>query len=196
MDAGVAAVLGATVGALGTAIAAVTTGWIGARNVQQQVTAQLFQMAQQQRFEHVRDRRDPRSQAYADLIAQTQAVGHLINVATRSETYTVEGARDVIEETATLLRYRARVAVEGPGHVAEATDAVCEAATGCRNALTALAGLPGAPPELQVRSRDELIAHCGEHLETLDEALGDFIEVARQALDDDGGISWTDYRQP
>ena len=115
MDAGLAAVLGAAVGAVGTGLAALASGWLGARNVQQQIVAQFIQADHQRRFEHTRERREPRSQAYAELIAQTQSVGALITAMHHSQSYTQDDVRAALEEIIKVLRARARVMVEGPG---------------------------------------------------------------------------------
>ncbi|MGW0836585.1 hypothetical protein [Streptomyces prunicolor] len=187
MDAGIAALLGAAVGAVGTGAAAVASGWLGARTAQQQIIAQHIQADQQRRFEHARDRREPRSQAYADLIAQTQKIGTLVNEMNGAETYATDDVHNVMEETTKLLRCRARVAVEGPVKVADTTEGVIEAVTDCRDALMALASLPGAPPELQATSRPELIELCRDGVESLAESLTVFVDEAREALDDNGG---------
>ncbi|MEU9785564.1 hypothetical protein AB0H92_32175 [Streptomyces phaeochromogenes] len=150
-------------------------------------TSNATKWDQQRRFEHARDRREPRSQAYADLIAQTQRLGTLINVMNGAETYATDDVHKVMEETTKLLRCRARVAVEGPINVADRTEGVIEAATDCRDALMALASLRGAPPELQATSRPELIELCRDGVESLAESLTVFVDEAREALDDNGG---------
>ncbi|WP_330301839.1 MULTISPECIES: hypothetical protein [unclassified Streptomyces] len=186
MDAGVAAVLGAAVGAFGTGAAALASGWLGARTAQQQIVAQHMQADQQRRFEHARDRREPRGQAYADLIAQTQKAGTLINVMNQVETYTTDSVREAMEQVTKLLRCRARVAVEGPVAVAGSAEDLADAATYCRDVLTALASLPGTPPEMQELSRTELVERCREGVEALAASLVVFVDDAREALDDNG----------
>ncbi|MFI0772799.1 hypothetical protein ACH4TQ_49400 [Streptomyces sp. NPDC021218] len=135
-----------------TGAAALTSSWLGARTAQEQIIAQHLQAAQQRIFEYVRDRREPRSQAYTDLIAQTQAVGTRISEMNRSEAYTDDGVHRILEEISTLLRSRARVMVEGPEVVADSTDDLIEAVMECQDALMALASIPGAPPEMRDKS--------------------------------------------
>lgn len=186
MDAGVAAVLGAAVGAVGTGLASLAAGWLGARNVQKQIIAQHVQADHQRRFEHARERREPRSQAYAELIAQTQVVGTLVSAMNRSQSYTTDDVHAALEEIIKVLRARARVMVEGPVDVADSTEDLIETITDCRDRLMALASIPGAPPEVQEIPREELIEVCEDGLGTLAEALEQFVEAARQALDADG----------
>ncbi|WP_232656060.1 hypothetical protein [Streptomyces guryensis] len=145
-----------------------------------------MQADQQRRFEHARDRREPRSQAYADLIAQTQKVGTLINVMNRAEVYTTDGVREVMEQVTQLLRCRARVSVEGPIAVADSTEDLVEAASDCRDVLAALVSLPGTSLEMQAMSRAELVGRCREGVESLAASLSVFVGEAREALDDNG----------
>lgn len=186
MDAGLAALLGAAVGAVGAGTAALTSGWLGARTAREQIFAQYLQADQQRHFEHARDRREPRSQAYTDLIAQTQAIGTRISEMNRSETYTEDGAHGILEEIGKLLRSRARVMVEGPEAVADSTDDLVEAVLECQDALMALASIPGVPPEMRDKSRMELVELCRASLEASGEALSGFVEAAREALEDTG----------
>ncbi|WP_314178087.1 hypothetical protein [Streptomyces winkii] len=74
MDAGVAAILGAVVGALGTGGAAFVTGLWTAKTTQRQLAAQDAQLHRQLSIEHVRERREPRSKAYADFLAQARVL--------------------------------------------------------------------------------------------------------------------------
>jgi hypothetical protein len=186
MDSGIAAVLGAAVGALGTGVAAWTTGWLGARTAEQQIVAHHMQAENQRRFEHERDRREPRSQAYSDLIAQTQAVGTRVTEMNRSEAYAADKVRQVMEEISQFLRCRARVMVEGPASVADATEDLVQAVSECQDVLMALASIPGTPLELRDTPRELLIGQCREVLEPLAEALGSFVEAARESLENTG----------
>ncbi|MFD3330165.1 hypothetical protein [Streptomyces sp. NPDC058701] len=154
--------------------------------MQQQIAAQHIQADHQRRFEHARERREPRSQAYAALISQTQSVGTLLSAMDRSGNYTQDDVSPVLEEIVKLLRCRARVMVEGPVDVADSTEDLINMITACRDRLLVLASIPGAPPELQATPRQELIETCGDELGTLAEALETFVEAARQALDADG----------
>lgn len=181
-----AGVLGAAVGALGTGAAALTSGWLGARTARQQIAAQHVQADHQRRFEHARDRREPRSRAYADLIAQTQTFGTLVKEMNRSESYTEEGVRQLMEETGKLLRCRARVMVEGPTKVADGTVDLVDVVMECQEALMALVALPGPGPDVRDLPRADLIEQCHEDLESLGGALSSFVEEAREALDDNG----------
>ncbi|MET8831710.1 hypothetical protein ABZX40_38410 [Streptomyces sp. NPDC004610] len=186
MDAGIAAVLGAAVGAVGTGMAALAGGWLAVRNVQQQIVAQHIQADHQRRFEHARERREPRSQAYADFIAQTQSVGTLVSTMSQARSYTRDEVQTMLEESSKVLRVRARVMIEGPIEVSDSTEAIVEAIMECRDQLRALASLPRASPKLRAMPREELIEQCDDGLGTLSEALEIFVEAARRALDADG----------
>ncbi|MGW3038378.1 hypothetical protein ACWDCB_45250 [Streptomyces sp. NPDC001178] len=85
-----------------------------------------------------------------------------------------------------LLRCRAHVAAEGPIAVADSTEDLVEAASDCRDVLTALASLPGASPETQAMSRAELVELCRQGAESLAASLAVFVGEAREALDDNG----------
>ncbi|MFI1212411.1 hypothetical protein ACH4UV_32965 [Streptomyces sp. NPDC020802] len=154
--------------------------------MQRQIEAQHIQADRQRRFEHSRDRREPRSQAYADLVAQTQHVGTLISVMNQTEEYTTASVHEASEQITKLLRCRARVVVEGPVVVAKSTEDLVEAIVECREVLATLTSLPGAPPELQGLSRTQLTELCRQGLESIAECLATFVEEARQALDDNG----------
>lgn len=185
MDPGIAAILGAAVGALGTGAAALASAWLGGRTVRQQTAAQRLQADQQRHFEQARARRETRSQAYADLIALTQAVGTRVLEMNRSASYTEDNVRRVLEPFGELLSRSARVQVEGPVALTDSTDAIVKAVVACRKTLMALAALPGAPPELKDEHRTTLTQRCHADLKALGGALDVFVEEARSALGND-----------
>lgn len=70
MDAGLAAILGAVVGACGTAVAAGVTGYFSRSQMKLQMAAQTRQSERQIRADHAAQLREPRRQAYADYAAE------------------------------------------------------------------------------------------------------------------------------
>ncbi|MEW2084191.1 hypothetical protein [Streptomyces sp. NPDC005283] len=67
MDAGIAAIVGASVGAAGTAVAAGLAGFWARAQVKIQVAAQRSHLAQQVRAEYARQLREPRRAAYLEF---------------------------------------------------------------------------------------------------------------------------------
>ncbi|MFF3276305.1 hypothetical protein ACFYWU_36025 [Streptomyces chrestomyceticus] len=73
MDAGLAAILGAAVGACGTAVAAGVAGFLSRSQTKLQLAAQDRQLSRQIRADLVTQLREPRRQAYAAFAAETSA---------------------------------------------------------------------------------------------------------------------------
>ncbi|WP_406196654.1 hypothetical protein OG331_15935 [Streptomyces sp. NBC_01017] len=73
MDAGLAAVLGAAVGACGTAVAAGLTGFFSRTQMMLQLAAQQHQTERQIRADLATQLREPRRQAYANYAAEATA---------------------------------------------------------------------------------------------------------------------------
>ncbi|WP_150237022.1 hypothetical protein [Streptomyces albofaciens] len=70
MDAGVAAILGAVVGAGGTAAAAAVTGFFARSQTKLQLASQERNLDRQIRADHVSQLREPRRQAYGEFVAE------------------------------------------------------------------------------------------------------------------------------
>lgn len=175
MDAGLAAVLGAAVGALGTGGAAVFTTWWSA-------AAQESQIHRQIRFEHLRDRRDPRSRAYAEVVAQTQVLGRRLDECNERDRAPGQNLDGFPQEVRKLADLCARVAVEGPAIVAAQAQALL---VQTREAYSVASDLL-AVAEGGIEEYEESLRLSRDATETLDTELGRFIDLARHALDDDG----------
>lgn len=175
MDAGLAAVLGAAVGTLGTGGAAVFTTWWSS-------SAQERQIHRQIRFEHLRDRREPRSRAYAEVVAQTQVLGRRLDECNERDREANLVLDDVPQEIRKLADLCARVAVEGPASIADQAQTLLVQA---REAYSAASDLL-AVAEGQIEEQEELLLMSRDGTEALDTELGRFMELARHALDDDG----------
>lgn len=73
MDAGLAALLGAAVGTIGTAAAAWVSGFFARSQMKLQIEAQERQAERQIRADHVSQLREPRRQAYSEFSSQAAA---------------------------------------------------------------------------------------------------------------------------
>ncbi|MFJ7112660.1 hypothetical protein ACIQW4_05640 [Streptomyces albogriseolus] len=187
MDAGLAAVLGALAGAVATTAAALATGW-SARE-QAKITA---------RGEHRRQRRDARQAVYEEFITTAAAqerhaaLFFLAPVPTDQETFdlALRGSGNTDAEAlwqeshrlwTELLKLSTRVKLAGPRMMSEAATAVCECSHHVVDSLmTVDNGLIGGEP---ISARFE---EGRERWMKLDDAVDEFIEKARLALDDDG----------
>ncbi|MGI5366019.1 hypothetical protein [Streptomyces iakyrus] len=126
MDAGIAAVLGAVVGSLGTAIAAGVTGFFARSQAKMQIEAQHRQAERQIRADHVGQLREHRRQAYVEFA--TQAADHLKQLEAASQAFAADPYSE--EEALALLPAEqqftdpaynsayARLCMEGPEDVA------------------------------------------------------------------------------
>jgi hypothetical protein len=189
VDAGTAAILGAVVGALGTGGAATLTGLWNSRITQRQVEAQERQSHRQLRFEHLRDRREPRSKTYGDFLAQARAVhrtalgiesGHHRSVDDPEPPSTDDLRREFFK----LDELVARVQVEGPHSMVQPAREVVDAAYRLVEPLHDLT---------QTWNNDErtrrAVNNLTHALEGYRTAIDSFAEAARLALDDDGSNS-------
>ncbi|MFF8918591.1 hypothetical protein ACF08M_36125 [Streptomyces sp. NPDC015032] len=136
MDAGIAAILGATVGALGTGGAAFATGWWGAKQARLQIATQETQSRRQLRFNHLSERREPRSVAYVALISQAQAAQRKYStlapqVLISQDSATAELADGLETENVKMQELAARVSIEGPASIVEPARKLKEAVGKC-----------------------------------------------------------------
>jgi hypothetical protein len=179
MDAGLAAVLGAAVGAIGTGGAAIFTSWWSA-------TAQERQSQRQTRFEHLRDRREPRSRAYAEVVAQVQKMGRQLDKVNERDR-PVDGVPDLDDfpqELNKLADLCARAAVEGPAPIADHAQQILEQARGAFRAASDLLTVTVTVDEIAAHEEELWVSRYAT--EDLNKELGRFMELARQSLDDDG----------
>ncbi|MFF4907201.1 hypothetical protein ACFY2T_20280 [Streptomyces sp. NPDC001260] len=187
MDAGLAAVLGALAGAVATTGAALATGW-SARE-QAKIAA---------RAEHRRQRRDARQVVYEEFISAALAhenhAGRIFVAPVPEDAagldLVVRGCGysnwDAISTEShghhiNLLKFSTRVQLAGPKEITRAAMQVNEHSGRVMSSFLEIpAGLLGAEP-LPDRFRKGL----SRWLE-LEDAISNFTEVARLALDDDG----------
>jgi hypothetical protein len=190
MDAGLAAVLGAAVGAIGSGGAAFATGWWAERQARRQVEGQQAIARDQVRFEHLKERREPRSAAYANYIAFVQNLRSDCHRALRvlleddDETPAEEFGASLSSRRDELSALFARVCVEGPEKIIQ------PAATLYRHArdFTIALGVDivvsrQESPEATVTRADRLLDGIEEFLDIPTEL---FVDAARQVLDDYG----------
>ncbi|MFI8850360.1 hypothetical protein ACIGW3_09245 [Streptomyces sp. NPDC053499] len=125
MDSGIAAILGAAVGALGSGGAAFVTGLWGARTTQRQLEAQDAQARRQLRVEHIRERREPRSTVYADFVAQARVIERATGRYRDSHTLDAEGFNQEVDR---LDYLSVLVSLEGPEPLLVSSQAVVRCA--------------------------------------------------------------------
>ncbi len=125
MDASLAALLGAAVGALGTATAAGVTGYFARSQVKLQLATQERQAERQIRADHTAQLREPRRQAYAAYAAEISTqldalwwVADFMSGDASSPDAALARLRDSFEAS-TSTAYE-RVLLEGPEDVAYA----------------------------------------------------------------------------
>lgn len=180
MDAGLAAVLGAAVGAIGTGGAAVLTSWWSTASQERQSNRQL-------RFEHLRERREPRSKAYADVVAHVQRMGRRLDAFNHSRSFPDERPEEYPdpEELDTLADLCARVAVEGPAEVAEQVALLLA----CAREACEAAAVVDVSYAFRNDDQEDRVERSLSVTAALSEALGRFMAHARLALDDDGSTA-------
>nr|WSW71010.1 hypothetical protein OG461_35185 [Streptomyces sp. NBC_00995] len=163
MDAGVAAVVGAAIGGGLAGLTATGTSWFNLRVARLQHKAQETEAARQRRFESLRERREPRSQAYADLVDVVQELLDLFRAVSQEEAH----ARiDELNDSA--RKRRAVVALAGPENVARAAAELSRTVATLRNRVL----------HQDSQARRTVLA--------VQDSLEAFTDVARAALEDDG----------
>ncbi|MFJ9475463.1 hypothetical protein ACIRRI_10650 [Streptomyces mirabilis] len=179
MDASLAALIGAlggaTVGSLGT----VGTTWLSGRSAERQQSSQL---QRQHRFEHLRERREPRSLAYAAFLAKGRELRRTVrrDVLADVSTAQLESHAKAIDE---LGRVGAQASIEGPAVIAPLVSAVEQAAT----ATVALAmGLKYALATDDQDRKLQAMQNWSKNDEELALALTAFLNRARSVLDEFG----------
>lgn len=184
MDQGVAALIGAIVGAAGAAAAALVTVRLSARGALAQLRQQRVQFEQQGRADHVRVRRDARRGAYA---AFAERFYTFMETAKRTheiaETGDTRAALALIQGEATaahaqLLRARSVIAIEGPDYVTTAAEAVGDRVNIWMEMRLRIAGIS----RQSLRFSDYASIEAGFHT-----AFRAFTEASNRALDDEGG---------
>ncbi|MGA4950940.1 hypothetical protein [Streptomyces lydicamycinicus] len=180
MDAGLAGLLGGVIGAAVGALGAAGSAYITGRKAEQQtrlhVQAQLAQAQWQLRLEHLNQRREPRAQAYAEVLALANEVLQLAERAIeRQETLDEDGfrvlAQQIQEKEEGFDPLYTRVLLEGPEAMVEPTHTM-------EIALHHIPGDLGAFPDY-----DDYDGVC-EYRNRVTVAVRHFVEAARIALND------------
>lgn len=160
MDSGVAAIVGAAVGAVGTGLAASVTGFWSAHTAKMQIAAQEAQGKRQLAFDKAREWRDTRKAAYSTFAEKAQQLR-------RKTHYLAATWRDAVEteDFNTLSRYASEVVantfnvvIEGSAEAAEAAEEVSALAQELQTTLLALRLIflaPVSSQEADERMREE-----------------------------------------
>ncbi|MFD8072141.1 hypothetical protein ACFV3E_05760 [Streptomyces sp. NPDC059718] len=164
MDAGLAAVLGAAIGGGLTGLTAVGTGLFGLRTARLQLKSQESEAARQRRFDSLRERREPRSQAYAEFVAAGQ---DFVDILQGRDSDAFLSQYEVLQRN--LRKRRATVAIAGPDAVVQAAGEFAREVQRARVELSHTA--PGP-----------LGVFRGRVVQRLDA----FTKAARAALEDEG----------
>ncbi|WP_326755080.1 hypothetical protein OIE73_28595 [Streptomyces hirsutus] len=151
--------MGAAIGGGLAGLTAFGTSWFNLRMARLQHKVQEAEATRQRRFESLRERREPRTQAYAEFLDVSHQVEEVLgNIEARPT------ASTRLRELRTLS---ARVAVTGPQAVADAADEV----------VASLASWLLANAARGVTVGDTM---------RVEASLKEFTEEARAALEDDG----------
>lgn len=186
MDAGWAAIAGAAVGATGTAVAALITGWWARGQARIQADSQLQQVRLQLRSEQYHQLRAPRIEAYDAFMARVYVVLDKIhNTILDTRDMTRDQARQYVRELKadvdSLQPLWSRVAILGPNSVATKGISVIRDLTETGHAATTFVNAHADGTEERDAARDNL-----SHLYlSAAGSIGDFIEAARPVLDID-----------
>jgi hypothetical protein len=169
MDAGLAGllggVIGAAVGGLFTTAGAYVTGHKAERQARLQVEAQHQQQREQHRAEYLRDRREPRAQAYTNFLTGIDELRTILQSAFAEGRDNPEHVRNSYQQAKVQIRelraLEARVRIEGPDLMIVPVHKITTAIALVISAFSAL-------------------------LEKVPAAEGHFVRMARHALQDEG----------
>ncbi|MGW1218614.1 hypothetical protein ACWD6O_19460 [Streptomyces californicus] len=183
MDAGVAAILGAAVGACGTAVAAGVTGFFGRSHAKLQLAAQREQLERQIRADLATQLREPRRQAYASFDAEIQTQLDQLaaaSIALASDPPRLDLAASHLgdDEPSVSESYR-HVALQGPEDIAYVA---ARAGAALHSAFASGYATLTADGDSQSDGRAEMDAFIA----TANQALRDFRMLAMKALRADG----------
>jgi len=175
VDQGIAALLGATVGVLGTVSAAAVSGW----SIRQQIRAQAG-------IDHAQWRRQARRDAYSAFLAPAHEAGNALKQAARAligDVEVTEADRRLLAAHDSLTAVhaaRAALAVEGP-------EAVEQLAHGVKAGLHSLQTTLLAWRDSAESSFDHNVKFVERHaveVTRVSERISAFTAAARAALDD------------
>jgi hypothetical protein len=153
MDAGVAAIIGAAVGSLGTALAAGISGYWSRSQTKLQLVAAEQQAERQARAAHFAQIREPRKLVYAKFVDEADALLRHVSKALKplkSADFTYNDIRPYLTDEDAVARLDKQghaVALEGPEDLYYLATSVVEAIQRARTAGLAWAlARGGAPP--------------------------------------------------
>lgn len=173
VDQGLAALLGASIGVVGTVAASAISGWSARVHV-----------ADQAKADHAQWRRQSRRDAYSAFLAPANDARRSLRLAGRAfigvrDVQEVERHMHTAEENLQLVQDAwASLAIEGPEPVEQAANGVRTALQSMRNTLLAWQDSP---------ANDRNVPYVERHaveVTTLTERLNIFTSAARAALDD------------
>ncbi|MEV7234250.1 hypothetical protein AB0N06_09725 [Streptomyces sp. NPDC051020] len=187
MDQGVAALIGAIIGAVGATAAALITVRLSTRGALAQLQQERVQFERQGLADYVRVRRDARRGAYA---AFAECFYTFMEIVKRThetaESGDTRGALALIQGEATvvhgqLLRARSVISIEGPDYVTTAAEAIGDRVHIWMEMRLRIAGI----------SRQSLGASDYASIESgFQTAFREFTEASNRALDNEG--AWPD----
>ncbi|MER5218751.1 hypothetical protein ABT063_52010 [Streptomyces sp. NPDC002838] len=175
MDQGIAALLGATVGVLGTVSASAISGW----SSRQQIGAQA-------RVDHAHWRRQARRDAYSAFLAPANETRNSLKQAARALIGDVdtEGAdhhlHDAHDKLGEVQATWAALAVEGPESVEQAANGVKTALHSMHTTLLAWRDSAEGAPDHNVK----FVERHAVEVTRVSERIGAFATTARAALDE------------
>ncbi|MFI7103524.1 hypothetical protein ACIBK8_29735 [Streptomyces sp. NPDC050161] len=177
MDQGIAALLGATLGVLGTVLASTVNNWSNRQQVQAQLQAEKAQWHRQTRRDAYSAFLAPAGEAQTAL----QAAGRAF-VGTRDTPEIERRLRAAEDQLQNARATCAHVAIEGPETVERAARRVY---TSLRSMQTNLMALADSPESTTHRNVGFLEHHAVEVAE-LSDRIREFTAVARDALSETG----------
>lgn len=181
MDAGLAAVLGALAGAIGTTLAGLAAG--RASREQAEITA---------RSEHRRQRQGPRESVYLELLSAVSSLRehvypHVFGYEEMDRPpLTAEVCREANGRAQAVRSAWLSVTLAGPQAVLETATEIEHSARQLAHHLQVMFFLSKMDGFVNQVDAHQLTAH--EELVTLGQLHDSFTEVAQQALDDDGTV--------
>lgn len=168
-------VIGAAVGGLSTTAAAYVTGRKAEAQTRLQIETQLTQHREQHRTEYLRERREPRAQAYTNFLASVDEITDILESAFTDGQDDPQHVRDRHQEAEQKLQdlqhVISRVHLEGPDLILIPAHKVV---TAIKLVLSAL------------EERPEDVAPFSGLREKIPAAVSHFVWLAREALEDEG----------
>ncbi|MET7715155.1 hypothetical protein [Streptomyces sp. NPDC005407] len=175
MDQGVAALLGAAVGVLGTVATSAISGWLGRQQVETQA-----------RVDHAQWRRQVRRDAYSAFLAPANESRNALKLAARALIGEVDvGVADrklqVAQDHLQAVQAAwASLAVEGPESVEQAARSVKTGLHSMHTTLLAWLDSAEGAPDRNVK----FVERHAVEVTTLSERIANFTVAARSALDE------------